>query len=224
MGFSTAYRHFRWVVWFTVATMTFVGFGFAVMALHNRSSAPKLLRHALMLGDLNNWPEAEREFRSVAGVFRKNGEHRGELYTRLAIIRATAQRRNLHDAVAEIDEVLRTEPLLKSDRELRMFALIIRGDFDGEMKSAAMRKDWEEVSQLAKQIGNFKWQNRARAEIGFAAFYDGDIATAKKYVLTSLVIAIGTRDVGEQIKLLYAMGLGLANSKNYADAIRFLDR
>jgi len=114
--------------------MTFVGFGFAVMALHNRSSAPKLLQHALMLGDLNNWPEAEREFRSVAGVFRKNGDHRGELYTRLAIIRATAQRRNLHDAVAEIDEVLRTEPLLKSDRELRMFALIIRGDFDGEMK------------------------------------------------------------------------------------------
>jgi CHAT domain-containing protein len=80
------------------------------------------------------------------------------------------------------------------------------------------------VQQLAKDLGDEKWQNRAMAEIGFAAFYDGDIETSRKNVLTALLTATGMHDVGEQIKLLYAIGIGLDNEKKYSDALTFLDR
>ena len=224
MGLFIARSTLRWPVRLCIAVAILTGGSWLILNLPHHNSAPKLLQRALAFADLNNWNEAESEFRGAAEVFRKNGDHRGELYTRLGIIRATAQRRNLADTVAQLDDMLEAEPLLKSDRELRMFCLIVRGDFNGEMKSSAMRKDWEEVAELAKQLGDRKWQNRARAELGFAAFYDGDIATCKRNVLTALVVAIGTGDVGEQIKLLYAIGLGLSSGKDYSEANRFLDR
>ena len=157
-------------------------------------------------------------------MFRKSGNRLGLLYAQLGIIRATAQHRNLPETVAQLDDMLATEPLLQTDRHLRLYCLTIRGDFDGEMKSSAMRKDWEEVAQLAKDLGDEKWQNRALAEIGFAAFYDGDIETSRKNVLTALLTATGMHDVGEQIKLLYAIGLGMDNEKKYSDALTFLDK
>src|SRR5689334_17173851 len=111
MGFFTARRAFRWFVRLVLVVAVLVGIGYGYILLHNRRSAPRLLQHALLLADLNNWADAEPEFRRATEILQKKGDHRGELYTRLAIIRATAQHRNLHDAVAEIDELLRTEPL-----------------------------------------------------------------------------------------------------------------
>jgi hypothetical protein len=179
MGIFTPKRHPNWFA--GPLTIVVLAAGIAVTArADENSSPPKLLTHALQLADLNNWPDAEPELRKAEDVFRKSGNRLGLLYAQLGIIRATAQHRNLPETVAQLDDMLATEPLLQTDRHLRLFCLTIRGDFDGEMKSSAMRKDWEEVAQLSKDLGDEKWQNRALAEIGFAAFYDGDIETFAK--------------------------------------------
>jgi ABC-type sugar transport system substrate-binding protein len=118
------------------------GLAVTAAAADEESSPPKPLTHALQLADLNNWPDAQPEFRKAEDVFRKSGDRLGVLYAQLGIIRATAQHRNLPETVAQLDHMLATEPLLQTDRHLRLFFLTIRGDFDGEMKSSAMRKDW----------------------------------------------------------------------------------
>src|ERR1051325_7201565 len=157
MRFSTARVVFIGVVGFGLAAVFFVA-GIWLSASKARvSSAPELLQNALRLAYLNNWPEAEPEFRRAQAVFRNKRDRRGVLYAQLGIIRATVQRRNLSDTVAQLDGALATEPLLKTDREMRMFYFIIRGDLDGEMKSRAMRKDWEEVARLAKDLGDAEW-------------------------------------------------------------------
>ena len=43
-----------------------------------------------------------------------------------------------------------------------------------------MRDDWEQVQALARELDDTKWQYRALAQLGLVAFYDGDLATARK--------------------------------------------
>ena len=71
-----------------------------------------------------------------------------------------------------------------------MFCLVVKGELDGEIDSAAMRRDWTEVSSLAGELGNAKWRYRAQGQLGFADFYDGDLPGAQKNVAEALIGAI----------------------------------
>ena len=61
-----------------------------------------------------------------------------------------------------------------------MFCFIVKGDIDTETNTGAMRQDWEQVQTLARDLGDMKWQYRALAQLGIAAFYDADLETARK--------------------------------------------
>jgi hypothetical protein len=78
---------------------------------------------------------------------------------------------------------LATNPILQSDKELRMFRLTVKGDFDGEIDVPAMRRDWTEVAP-ARELGNIKWQNCARGQLGFAVVQRG----VSRSVLYDLVL------------------------------------
>jgi hypothetical protein len=45
------------------------------------------------------------------------------------------------------------------------------------------------VRQLAQQLGDAKWENRADAQLGIAAFYDGDTEAAGLKVATAVQTA-----------------------------------
>jgi CHAT domain-containing protein len=98
---------------------------------------------------------------------------------------------------------------LQSDKELRMFCLIVKGDFDGESDTPAMRRDWTEVASLAQALGNTKWQYRAQGQIGFADFFDGDLPGAQRNVAQALIGATKTGDIGGQIFYLSTTASGL---------------
>jgi len=185
---------------------------------------PQLLRHAFQLADLNNWTDAEPDFVAAAATFRRNGDRRGLAYAELGIIRATIQRRNLSLTSNGLQHRLESDPLMKADRELRLFCLSIKGEIDGEMEAAAMRKDWEEVARLAMESSDPRWKYRASAELGLAAFYQGDLETARKNIGGALVAATQAQDVGGQIKYLYAIGTGLNMSRMNAEAVPYLDK
>src|SRR5436305_2204395 len=101
MGFFAAQSAFRRFLRLALAVSILAGGACTVLRLRYRSSAPKLLEHALALADLNNWSDAEPEFRSAAEVFRAQGDHRGEMYAQWGMIRSTAEHRKLTDTVAE---------------------------------------------------------------------------------------------------------------------------
>jgi CHAT domain-containing protein len=108
-----------------------------------------------------------------------------------------------------LDQELAANPLLQSDKELRMFCLIVKGDFDGESDTPAMRRDWTEVASLAQSLGNTKWQYRAQGQLGFADFFDGDLPGAQRNVAQALIGATKTGDIGGQIFYLSTTASGL---------------
>jgi len=131
-----------------------------------------------------------------------------------------------------LDQELAANPLLQSDKELRMFCLIVKGDFDGESDTPAMRQDWTEVASLAQALGNTRWQYRAQGQLGFADFYDGDLPGAQRNVAQALIGTTKTGDIGGQLFYLsmwmmliaFCGGFGVNSEALGANAGRVLCR
>jgi tetratricopeptide (TPR) repeat protein len=113
---------------------------------------------------------------------------------------------------------------LQADKELRMFCLAIKGDFDGEIDSVAMRRDWEEVRSLADELGNAKWRYRAQAQLGFADYYGGDVSASQRNAASALLGATQINDVGAQIFILGAIANGDVNQGMADQGLGFADR
>jgi hypothetical protein len=137
-------------------------------------TAETLLQRALYFSDLYKWRAARPYFTKSQQMFEAAGDKRNALYARLGAIRAGAEPAPLPKLSYMLGQELEENPLLQSDKELRMFCLIVKGDFDGESNTSSMRRAWTEVASLAQVLGNAKWQYRAQGQLGFADFYDGD--------------------------------------------------
>ena len=87
-----------------------------------------------------------------------------------------------------------------------------------------MRRDWSEVAALARELGNSKWQYRAQGQLGFADFYDGDLAAAQRSVGAALIAALNAHDVGAQIFYLSATANGLESQQMNDQAITYAER
>jgi len=189
---------------------------------HGRD-AQQLLDHALRLADLYNWDDAGKDFAEAEKLFVAKGDDRSALLARLGRIRSTVDQRALHDTSAQLESDLDNIPVLRTDKQLRLFCLIVKGDIDTEIDASAMRDDWGRIQSLAKELGDTKWQYRALAQLGVAAFYDGDLATAGKNVASALAAAAKAGDSGAQVRLLTNLGVGLRESHMYEEALSYFD-
>lgn len=187
--------------------------------------ARELLARGLYLADLYNWADAAPAFTEAEQMFNAAGDRRNGLYAHLGRIRSNIERdrQPLPQVSAELADALQTEPLLRDDKELRMFCLIVKGDIDTEMNTGAMHRDWEQVEQLAKELGNQKWQYRALAQLGIAAFYDADLTTARTNVGTALEEATKAGDRPAQVRFLVILANGLVATKNFDQALAYID-
>ncbi len=121
--------------------------------------AKELLARAVHLADLFNWADAAPAFTEAEQLFAGAGDRRNALYARLGRIRSNIERdqQTLPLVSAQLAEALEQDPLLQNDKELRMFAFIVKGDIDTETNTGAMRRDWEQVQRLAQDLGDMKW-------------------------------------------------------------------
>jgi CHAT domain-containing protein/cation transport regulator ChaC len=183
-----------------------------------------LLQRGLYFTDLYNWRAARPYFTRSQQMFEAAGDKRSALYAQLGAIRAGADPAPIPELSYRLDQELAANPLLQSDKELRMFCLIVKGDFDGESDTPAMRRDWMEVVSLARALGNTKWEYRAQGQLGFADFHDGDLPGAQRNVAQALIGATKTGDIGGEIFYLSATAYGLTKQGMNDQSIRYADR
>jgi CHAT domain-containing protein len=183
-----------------------------------------LLQRGLYFTDLYNWHAARPYFTRSQQMFEAAGDKRNALYAQLGAIRAGADPAPIPELSYRLDQELAANPLLQSDKELRMFCLIVKGDFDGESDTPAMRRDWTEVVSLARALGNTKWEYRAQGQLGFADFHDGDLPGAQRNVAQALIGATKTGDIGGEIFYLSATAYGLTKQGMNDQSIQYADR
>src|SRR5580658_8721584 len=195
----------------------------SLLANAQQPQAKELLARALHLADLYNWVEAAPDFEQAEHLFADAGDQRNALYAKLGLIRSNIDRepQTLPAVAAQLADELEGDPMLKNDKDLRLFCLIVKGDIDTD--TGAMKQDWEQVQSLASELGNTKWQYRALAQLGIAAFYDADLETARKDVGAALAAATKAGDAGAQIRMLTILGNGLLASKMYEQALAYFE-
>ncbi|HTF62755.1 MAG TPA: CHAT domain-containing protein, partial [Edaphobacter sp.] len=76
------------------------------------------------------------------------------------------------------------------------------------MDQSAARTDWTEAQALARELHDEKWVYRSEGQIGFADYYDGNLAACQKRVSSALIAATAARDIGAQIFYLSATAQG----------------
>lgn len=183
-----------------------------------------LLKQALRFADLYNWSDAAPLFTQAEQLYNARGDNRNVLYARLGRLRSTMEQLTLPEVSEELGVELDQNPLLQSDNELRLFCLMVRGDIDGEIDAAPMRRDWEAALKVAQALGDKKWENRATGEIGFSLFLEGDMAAARQKVAGALIGATMLHDAGAQIRYLAAIGQVFEQMGSFDDALGYFDR
>ncbi len=183
-----------------------------------------LLKKALHLGDLYNWADAAPLFTEAEQLYAARGDSRNALYAHCGRIRSTMEQLSLPEVSEELRAELDKNPLLQSDRELRLFCLMVLGDIDGEIDAAPMRRDWEAALKLAQALGDKKLENRASGELGFALFLEGDMASARQKVAGALMGSMMLGDTGAQIRYLAAVGHAYVQLGSYDDGLGYFDK
>src|SRR2546429_2897555 len=97
-----------------------------------------LMNKALQLGDLYNWADAAPLFTQAEQLYAARSDSRNALYAHFGQLRSTMEQRSLPEVSEELEAELDNNPLLQSDKELRLFCLMVLGDIDGERKSTRL--------------------------------------------------------------------------------------
>ena len=188
------------------------------------SRDPKvLLAEANRLAWLFNSPKAEPLYVRAEKLFKQRGDIRNEVYARVGRIRAQSETMSWVD-VSEILGKQLEIPVVKTDPRLRLWCLAAKGYTDLEINPTSAKRAWTEAKGIAQTVGEAQWEARAKGELGFVAFLEGDSRRAAIMVGDAFLSAKASGDVGGQVRLLEMLGNGFNEAKRYGEALAFFER
>ena len=130
------------------------------------SSDPRTL---LVVADhfycLNNGPAAGPLYEKAERLFSDKADARNALYAKIGRLRSNAETMSFVDLSRFLGEQLQN-PIVKADKELRLWCLIAKGYTDIEIDYRATKRDWHEAQEIAKSLGQDQWVTRANGELG----------------------------------------------------------
>jgi len=164
------------------------------------------------------WLKAEREYS-------RQGNQAKALYARISRLRGDAETILSYPAVSQEIARLLARPLVRSNPELRLRCLVVKGAADLSSKDPVTSGQvWMEALQTAESLNDQFWIGRISGELAIIAFLKGDTATAVKLNVRAFQIARDLNDVQGQIRQKSLQGVGLLEQHRDDDAlIRFDD-
>ena len=198
---------------------------FAALAYAQLTSTDfkKRLDEADRFAWLTNWYDALPIYTEIEQAATKAGNRRDAMYAKFGRLRGQMQILPLPDISEQIATDLETR-LAKQDQRLRLRALTVKGDIDLEWDVLAAERDWQEVRQLARELGDAGWENRANGELGIIAFLKGNTGEATKLVQQALQVATHSGDIGGQLRYMGTVANGLVLAGYTPLAVGYIDR
>lgn len=181
------------------------------------------LQEADRLAWLTNWYEALPIYAEVEQAATNNGNRRDALYAKFGRLRGQMQTLPLPDISEQIAADLESA-VAKRDARLRLRGLTVKGDIDLEWDVQAAQLDWQAVRQLARELGNKGWENRANGELGIVAFLKGNTGAATTLVQQAYQAAEKSGDVGGQLRYMGTIANGLLLAGYAPLAMGYVDR
>src|SRR5258705_821197 len=143
----------------------------------NTPAPEQQLVEAERLAWLKAWTKAEPLYAAAEREFAARGDKRNALYAQINALRGQLPRLPVPEVSERLANYL-DDPLVLADDRLRLRTLIIKGETDEDLDPSLSEQSWSEALALAEKLGEPAWANRARGELGLAAFLPGDINNA----------------------------------------------
>jgi CHAT domain-containing protein len=206
-------------------TLTLVSFLLLPMAVRSdsRLQGPlALLARADRLALLYNWPEAAPRYAEAESLFAQSGDAKNALDARLGYILSTADGAVSPAITREVGTYLEN-PLVQSDPRLMLRALIAKAVLDQNANETAARKSWEAILDLARQLGDERWEERAKAELGQILYLEGDVQSATTMLRDAIVSQYVRLDLGAAIHYTAMVGNGFVESGRPETGLQYCD-
>jgi hypothetical protein len=125
----------------------------------------ELLAEANRLFWLNNGPKAAPLYAKAENLFANSGDARNALYAKVGRLRSNAETMSFVELSQFLNEQIQ-RPLVRDDPSLHLWCLIAKGYTDIEIDYRASKRDWLEVQDIAKSLGEDQWVTRASGRTG----------------------------------------------------------
>jgi CHAT domain-containing protein len=182
-----------------------------------------LLKAADRLYFLNNGPAAAPLYARAEKLFSKQGDAQNELHAKVGRLRSEAETMSFVDLSRSLNEQLQN-PIVQSDKQLRLWCLIAKGYTDIEIDYRASKRDWLEAQDIAKSLGEDRWVTRASGELGLIGFLEGNPGRAARLLGSALLSTMANGDTAGQVRFLELIGRGFEEVNRHAEALKFFDR
>jgi CHAT domain-containing protein len=196
--------------------------GFVPMCVDAQSPA-ELMANADQLGDRSDWRNAGPLYAKAEAEFHRSGDARNELYAKLGRLHRDLEDGSYKTVRAEVVRLL-ANPLTQSDPLLQIRGLALLGNIDLNTNTAAAAEDWNKVLAIARKVGDQKWENRARGELGLVAGVSGDIGSAALALYGAISKAEQLGDVSAHINFATWLANGMAVHGMADKASRVVDK
>lgn len=183
----------------------------------------ELMEHADQLGDRSDWRNAGPLYAKAEAEFRRTGDARNELYAKLGRLHRVLEDGSYKTVRAEVVRLL-ANPLTQSDPLLQIRGLALLGIIDLNTNTAAAAEDWNKVLTIARKVGDQKWENRARGELGLVAGVSGDIGSAALALYAAISKAEQLGDVSAHINFATWLANGMSVHGMADRAVRVVDK
>lgn len=193
---------------------------FLILAKKHSSGPKSLLAQADHLAMLYNWPRAIPVYVEAENKFRAAHNTEKELEARLGWIRAEAYQDPSAALTDEIKIDLRG-PMVQANTRLMLRCLLAKATLEEEINENSSRTTWEKVQELARKLGDQRWQRRAQAELGIIEFLDGDVAAANQDLKNAVISMYATADMGGAVYYTSIVGNGFVEAGQPHTGIKY---
>ena len=200
---------------------------FLLIPLALRSDSPvqgplKLLVDADRFALLYNWPEAAPRYAEAESLFAQSGDANNALVARLGYIWSTADSGVSPAINREVATHLKSD-LVQSDPALRLRALTAKAVLDRNTNEIAALETWEQILELARRLGDERWEGRAKAELGQILYMEGDVQAATTMLREAIVSQYLGLDFGAAIHYTAMVGNGFVEAGRPETGLEYCD-
>jgi CHAT domain-containing protein/tetratricopeptide (TPR) repeat protein len=193
------------------------------VAAQSKSAAISLQEKADHMAWLRNWPASKPLYQQAARLFREAGDTRDATYCEVSAYRGELFHLPLEEYSSRLAHDL-TLPLVQQDARLRLRVYALKGDGDLDMDTALAKDDWTHALELAQQLHDAAWQNRASGELGIIALLEGRALEGIQRIGETIGKAEAQSDWSTVARFLTVSGEALAAVRQYGEALPLYDQ
>ena len=156
-------------------------------------------------------------------LYAARGDRRNALYAEINRLRGDLPRLAVPDVSLRLAQYLE-DPIVQSDDALRLRCLVIKGETDEDLDPFLAEQSWQEALEIAEQLGDAGWANRARGELGLVAFLLGDISTSVSRLGQAVAVAQASGDTVSLVRWLTLFGHGYVQLGRAQQALDYYDQ